>query len=57
MHGATDHTIGEGVKVKGYPVATYSRGRLVYKDGKFLGEKGYGKLIKCKPVKFTGPQL
>lgn len=57
MHGATDHTIWEGVKVKGYPVATYSRGRLVYKDGKFLGEKGYGKLIKCKAVKFTGPQL
>ncbi len=57
MHGDTDHTIWEGVKVKGYPVATYSRGKLVYKDGEFLGKRGDGKLIKCKPIKLTGPQL
>lgn len=57
MHGNLDHTIWEGVKVKGYPVATYSRGNLVYKDGEFLGQKGAGKLIKCKPIKLTGPQL
>lgn len=57
MHGDTDHTIWEGVKVKGYPVTTYSRGKLVYKDGEFLGKRGDGKLIKCKPIKLTGPQL
>ena len=57
MHGNLDHTIWEGVQVKGYPVATYSRGNLVYKDGAFLGQKGAGKLIKCKPIKLTGPQL
>lgn len=57
MHGATDHTIWEGAEIKGYPVATYSRGNLVYKDGKFLGEKGKGKLIKCKTLKFTTPEL
>lgn len=57
MHGETDHTIWEGVKIKGYPVATYSRGRLVFKEGKFLGDRGGGKLIKCKPIKFNGPQL
>ena len=33
MHGDTDHTIWEGVKLKGYPEATYSRGKLVFKDG------------------------
>ena len=57
MHGDTDHTIWEGAKIKGYPVATYSRGNLVFKDGKFVGTKGAGKLIKCKPIKLTGPTL
>ena len=57
MHGDTDHTIWEGVKLKGYPEATYSRGRLVYKDGKFLGERGGGKLIRCSKLRFEGPEL
>lgn len=57
MHGDTDHTIWEGVKLKGYPEATYSRGNLVYKEGEFLGKRGTGKLIKCKPLNFSGPLL
>jgi len=57
MHGDTDHTIWEGAKLKGYPVATYSRGNLVFKDGEFLGKRGAGKLIKCKPIKLTTPTL
>lgn len=57
MHGNTDHTIWEGVNIKGYPVATYSRGRLVYKDGEFLGQRGAGKLIKCKKIKKTTPNI
>lgn len=47
MHSDCDHTIWEGVRLKGYPVQTYSRGRLVYKNGKFLGEKGWGRFVKC----------
>lgn len=46
MHSDCDHTIWEGIKVKGYPEATYSRGTLVFKDGEFLGERGWGKFIK-----------
>ncbi len=57
MHGNLDHTIWEGASVKGYPVATYSRGKLVYKDGEFVGQKGYGKLVKCKQIKLKGPEL
>ncbi|MCL1895008.1 MAG: dihydropyrimidinase [Clostridiales bacterium] len=57
MHGATDHTIWEGVSLKGYPVQTWSRGRLVFKDGKFLGEKGAGQFVPCKPIKLTTPDL
>ena len=33
MHSDCDHTI-------------YSRGKLVFKDGEFLGERGWGKFIK-----------
>jgi len=57
MHGGTDHTIWENVKLKGYPTSTYCRGNLVYKDGEFLGARGNGRMIKCKPIRFTGPQL
>ena len=47
MHSDCDHTIWEGVMLHGYPIRTYSRGKLVYKDGEFLGEKGWGKLVRC----------
>ena len=57
MHGDTDHTIWEGVDVKGYPVATYSRGNLVFKDGEFVGKKGAGKFIHCHSVKFESPDF
>lgn len=57
MHSNTDHTIWEGAKLKGYPVATYSRGTLVYKDGEFLGKKGAGKFVKCNPIKLKTPSL
>lgn len=46
MHSDVDHTIWEDTKLKGYPVMTFSRGRVVFKDGKFLGEAGWGKMLK-----------
>lgn len=48
MHSDVDHTIWEGVELKGYPVMTFSRGRLVFNNGEFLGEPGWGKLLKRK---------
>lgn len=51
MHSNYDHTIWEGYKCHGYVVSTYLRGRLVYKDGQFLGERGYGKFIKRERYK------
>ncbi len=46
MHSDYDHTIWEGKQFHGYPVMTFSRGRLVYKDGEFVGEPGWGKFVK-----------
>ncbi|BFU25869.1 dihydropyrimidinase, putative [Entamoeba histolytica HM-1:IMSS-B] len=57
MHSNVDHTIWEGFEMHGYPVATYCRGKLVFKDGMFVGEKGYGKRVKCKPLHFSTAQL
>ncbi len=57
MHSDIDHTIWEGITVKGYPVMTFSRGTLVYKDGEFVGKKGYGEFVKCNPIKFDSPSI
>ena len=46
MHSDCDHTIWEGLHLHGYPVRTYSRGRLVYQDGVFVGQRGWGRMIK-----------
>jgi len=55
MHSDVDYTIWEGVELHGYPVMTYSRGRLVYKDGEFLGQVGWGKFVKRRGRKgFVG---
>ena len=57
MHGATDHTIWEGVSLKGYPEQTWSRGKLIFKEGEFFGSKGAGKFVACSPIKLTSPDL
>lgn len=49
MHSDYDHTIWEGVTVRGYPLQTYVRGRLVYDNGEFVGEPGFGQYINREP--------
>lgn len=51
MHSDYDHTIWEGKEVHGYPVQTYVRGKLVYDNGDFTGEPGYGQFVKREPRK------
>ncbi len=48
MHSDCDHTIWEGISLSGYPEQTYSRGRLVFDKGEFVGESGWGKFVKCR---------
>jgi dihydropyrimidinase len=48
MHSAVDHTIWEGKELTGYPEKVYSRGKLVYENGEFKGERGYGRFVKRK---------
>ena len=46
MHNPCDFTPYEGVKVKGYPIATISRGKFVWRDCEPVGEKGMGRFVK-----------
>ncbi len=39
----------EGWKLQGYPHVTISRGKVVAKEGKFVGTVGHGKFIQRKP--------
>lgn len=58
LHSKIDHSIYEAHTVKGYPVMTFSRGKLVQENGKFTGEKGHGKYQVRNPFKESeGKQL
>lgn len=46
LHEEVDYTPYEGFKVKGYPIATFSRGELIAENGEYLGDKGRGLLLK-----------
>jgi dihydropyrimidinase len=47
MHSNVDYTIWEGFEMKGYPIMTFSRGKLVFSEDKFVGEAGWGQFVKC----------
>ncbi|MGI6586933.1 MAG: dihydropyrimidinase [Gracilibacteraceae bacterium] len=46
MHSDVDYTIWENCVMTGYPVMTFSRGKLVYEEGSFKGNPGWGKFVK-----------
>jgi dihydropyrimidinase len=45
MHGGTDYTPYEGIRVKGWPVSTMVRGRFVVRDGALVGAEGAGQYV------------
>jgi dihydropyrimidinase len=49
LHDAMDYTPYEGIKVKGWPTYTLSRGELVWSDEAFTAEKGRGRFLPCEP--------
>lgn len=50
LHENVDYTPYEGMKVKGYPVMTISRGEVIVEEGVFTGQRGRGRFLKRKPV-------
>ncbi|MEW6623370.1 MAG: dihydropyrimidinase [Bacillota bacterium] len=51
LHSKAGYTPFEGSKLKGYPQATILRGKIIYQDGVFIGEKGFGKFIPGQKFK------
>ncbi len=49
LHSKSKVTPFDGFKVKGMPVYTIVRGRVVMKDGEIVGKSGWGKLINRLP--------
>lgn len=45
LHTKADYTLYEGMKVKGSPTATISRGEIIAKDGEFIGKPGRGRFV------------
>lgn len=52
LHENVDYTPYEGIKLKGYPVITISRGKVIVKDNEFYGNRGYGKFLKREKAVF-----
>lgn len=48
LHENVDYTPYEGIKLRGYPVLTMVRGKVVARDNVFVGEKGYGEYLYRK---------
>ena len=45
LHHLAGYTPYEELRVRGRVKATISRGRVIYRDGRFVGRKGRGKFI------------
>ena len=45
LQSYADYTLWEGQRLRGWPVLTISRGRVVARDGKFLGTPGHGRYL------------
>lgn len=49
----SDYTLYTGVRLKGWPVLTMLRGRVVARDGAVTVEPGYGRFVRRKAIRRT----
>jgi dihydropyrimidinase len=49
LHSRTGYEPCEGMEVTGWPVATYSRGELIARDGEIVAKPGRGQLLRRQP--------
>ena len=50
QHVANDYNGFEGMEIEGRPVVVTVRGKVQVRDGKFVGERSRGQLIKREPT-------
>lgn len=46
LHENVDYTPYEGLRLRGWPVVTISRGQVLVRDGEFVGRRGQGRFLK-----------
>lgn len=56
LHHAVDYTPYEGQWVKGWPVTTLVRGKIVAQDGKVLAQAGHGRFLPCALPEMAKPR-
>jgi dihydropyrimidinase len=47
-----DYSAFEGWDIEGRPTAVTVRGRVMVRDGKFVGQRGHGKFLQRQPTHF-----
>lgn len=55
LHDNTDYTPYEGMRLRGWPLMTLSRGEMVWRDGEVLGRPGRGRFLACEPIGVPKP--
>ncbi len=48
LQGHSDFSVYEGWTLKGWPVMTMVRGKVVMKDGHIVGSRGHGRFIEAE---------
>jgi dihydropyrimidinase len=56
MHGGSDYTPYEGIKVTGWPVSTMVRGAFVVRDGALVGKEGAGQYVAREKSPLARPR-
>jgi len=56
MHGGTDYTPYEGIRVTGWPVSTLVRGQFVVRDGTLVGREGAGEYLAREKSPLAKPR-
>lgn len=56
MHHAVDYTVYDGMRVKGWPVTTLSRGEVVFDRGVPAGTAGRGRFVARGPYDYIRPR-
>ncbi len=56
MHGGTDYTPYEGIKVTGWPISTMVRGKFVVRDGELVGKLGGGAYVPREKSELAKPR-
>jgi dihydropyrimidinase len=54
LHDKVGYSPYEGMRLRGWPVMTLSRGEIVVEDGRILAAPGRGRFVPCRPRKADG---